>query len=93
MVEFPQQPQRMCPASQGLFDAVAVDKALEHDDDPILEAHIAAATPRDVAGRGWRLDKDAARSPSDAAIAVAIALDRAREYDPLGGGEFTVRWG
>jgi phage terminase large subunit-like protein len=91
MVEFPQQPQRMCPASQGLFDVV-VNRQLEHDGDMILEAHIAAATPRDV-GRGWRLDKDASRSPSDGAIAIAIALDRAREYEPNGGDEFSIRFG
>jgi hypothetical protein len=44
-------------------------------------------------GRGWRLDKDASRSPSDGAIAIAIALDRAREYEPNGGDEFSIRFG
>jgi len=92
MVEFPQQPQRMCPASQGLFEVV-VQRKLEHADDDILTAHIASATPRDVAGRGWRLDKDLSRSPSDAAIAVAIALDRAREYPPVGNSDFDLRLG
>jgi phage terminase large subunit-like protein len=92
MVEFPQQPQRMCPASQGLFEVV-VEGKLEHEGDPIIDAHIAAATPRDVAGRGWRLDKDLSRSPSDAAIALAIALDRAREYGPASESDYTIRVG
>ena len=92
MVEFPQQPARMCPASQGLFEVV-VERKIEHEGDPILDAHIAAAAPRDVAGRGWRLDKDLAKSPSDGAIAVAIGVDRAREYGPVTDDEFLIRTG
>lgn len=92
MVKFEQTHTHMCRASQGLFDAV-VNGSIEHAGDPIIDAHIAAATPKDVPGKGWRLDKDAARSPSDAAFSLAMALDRAREHAPLSDDEFLIRHG
>jgi phage terminase large subunit-like protein len=91
LVKYPQTPQLMCPASQGLFEAVTAGD-LEHDGGEILASHIAAATPRDVR-QSWRLDKDAARSPSDAAIALAMALDRAREWGPADENDFVIRYG
>lgn len=91
MVKFPQGHVDMCRASQGLFEAVA-EKRIEHDGDPIFDAHVAAATPKDVPGKGWRLDKDAAHSPSDGAVALAMAVDEAREYTPAGEDDFSVRW-
>jgi phage terminase large subunit-like protein len=94
MTKFPQSHTLMIPASEGLFNAV-VEEKLEHAGDPIVDAHIAAAAAKDVPGSrsGWRLDKDVAHSPSDAAFSLAMALQRAREYGPLGAEAFVVRYG
>lgn len=93
MVKFPQTPSMMCPASQGLFDAVT-DGDLTHPGDAILDAHIAAAVAKETVGgrSAWRLDKDSAKSPSDYAFALAMALDRAREWEPKSDLDFTTRW-
>lgn len=93
MTKFPQTPAQMVPASQGLFEAI-VEGKLAHDGDPIVSAHIASATAREIPGdRGWRLDKDTARSPSDAAFSLAMALHRARTYQPAGEGDYEIRLG
>lgn len=90
MVEFPQTNERMAPASQGLFDAV-VEGRLAHDGDPILAAHMEAATAKSVGRDVWRLDKPKdATNPSDAAFAMAMGLYVA-DADAKS-GSFSVRF-
>jgi phage terminase large subunit-like protein len=71
---FPQHDARMVPASQRLHDAV-VEGRLVHPDDPQLNAHVASAVARH-GRRGWRLDKANRADKLDAAVALAMALDR-----------------
>jgi phage terminase large subunit-like protein len=87
MVEYPQTNERMCPASQGLYDAV-VSLAVAHDGDDVLAAHVDAAVSRDVGRDTWRLDKRRSKTAMDASVALAIAYDRAVADE---GGGFTVR--
>jgi phage terminase large subunit-like protein len=84
MVEFPQTNERMCPASQTLFDLI-VERRIVHDGDPHLAAQIGNATARDT-GRGWRLDKKPNRRgerdrrdrpPMDLAVALAMGVSLA----------------
>jgi phage terminase large subunit-like protein len=94
LTKFPQSHTMMVPASQGLFEAVT-EGQLAHDGDEVLAAHIAAATPKEVPGArdAWRLDKDSAHSPSDAAFALAMALQRARDHLPGSSSDFVIRYG
>lgn len=81
MVKYPQHDGYMIPASQGLYQLV-VERKIAHDGDPILAAHVAAATA-DQKPRGWRLTKPkGSRKKIDAVIAAAIAAHRAQEPSP-----------
>jgi phage terminase large subunit-like protein len=71
---FPQHDARMIPASQRLHDAVT-ERRLVHPDDPRLNAHVATAVARH-GRRGWRIDKANRADKIDAAVALAMALDR-----------------
>ena len=51
-----------------------------HDGDPVLAAHIHAAAAKQTR-RGWRLYRPERSEPIDAAIALAMSLDRA-EHRP-----------
>lgn len=77
VVEFPQNPSRMTPATTRFFEAV-VNGQLSHNGDPRLARHIANCTLR-VDSRGARLAKDHEKSSRkiDAAVAAVMALDRA----------------
>jgi phage terminase large subunit-like protein len=88
MVEFPQSGDRMTLASQGLYDAVVVDKSIAHDGDVVLRAHVEAAVARDT-GRGWRLDKRKSREAMDATVALSLAFERACAGEEHG---FSVRF-
>lgn len=88
MVEYPQTNERMCPASQGLYDDV-IEKLIVHDHDPVFAAHLDAAVARDVTRDTWRLDKKKTKAASDAAFALAIANDRAKANE---GGGFSIRF-
>lgn len=78
-VSFPQSDQRLCPASERLYLAV-VERRLVHDGDPTLASHVNAAVAKQTR-RGWRLHR-AGNEPIDAAISLAIALDRAEHVAP-----------
>ena len=82
MVEFPQSSARMVPASEELFAAI-VEGRLVHPDDPELNAHVAAAVAKQTP-RGWRIDKPSEAEQIDALIALAMAVDRARQNDRAG---------
>jgi phage terminase large subunit-like protein len=94
MTKFPQTHTLMVPASQGLFELVTSRRLLREPDE-VLDAHIASAAAKDVPGprNSWRLDKDSARSPSDYAFALAMAVRRAGLYEPPTDDEFAVRFG
>lgn len=55
MVEVPQTPSRLAPATQGLYELI-VDHNLRHDGDPVFARHIRNATPKQV-DRGYILAK------------------------------------
>lgn len=79
IVEFPQSPQRMVPATQRFYEAV-LNKTVSHSGDPRLARHLTNCVLR-VDQRGSRLAKDAKNSPRkiDLAVAAVMALDRASQ--------------
>ncbi|MEZ5077301.1 MAG: terminase large subunit [Solirubrobacterales bacterium] len=81
MVEFPQSASRMIPASERLHAAI-VERRLRHRGFPELDRAVASAVARQVpGGRGWRLDKSDLAAMIDAAICLAMAVERA-EFRP-----------
>jgi len=77
IVEFPQSPQRMVPATARFYEAV-LNRGLTHSGDPRLARHMDNCTLK-VDARGARLAKDARNSPRkiDLAVASVMAFDRA----------------
>lgn len=77
IVEFPQSPARMVPATQRFYEAV-VNGSLTHSGNASLARHIGNTVIRTDA-RGSRLSKDTKNSPRkiDLAIAAVMAVDRA----------------
>jgi phage terminase large subunit-like protein len=78
VMEYPQSPGRMTPATARFYEAV-VNGALTHSGDSRLARHIGNAVLREDA-RGARLAKERKDSPRriDAAVASVMAHDRAR---------------
>jgi phage terminase large subunit-like protein len=75
VVEYPQSPVRMVPATQRFYEAV-VNQKVHHDGDPQLARHMDnAAVKSDT--RGTRIIKSAYTRKIDAAIASVMAYDRA----------------
>lgn len=73
MVEFPNTPERMAPASATL-ERLIEQKQLRHDGDEVLRSHVLAGTWKD-SERGRRLVEDpVSRRPIDALIALAAAV-------------------
>lgn len=83
MVEYPQQPARMVPATQRFYEAV-INKGLTHSGDPRLARHIDNCVLR-IDARGARLSKDAKNSPRkiDLAVAGVMAFDVAAGLTPV----------
>jgi phage terminase large subunit-like protein len=77
IVEFPQSPARMVPATQRFYEAV-MNKTVEHSGDPRLARHLSNCVLR-TDSRGSRLSKDAKGSPRkiDLAVSAVMALERA----------------
>jgi phage terminase large subunit-like protein len=77
VMEYPQSPGRMTPATARFYEAV-VNGALTHSGDSRLARHIGNAVLREDA-RGARLAKERRDSPRriDAAVAAVMAHDRA----------------
>jgi phage terminase large subunit-like protein len=75
MVEMPQSPQRMTPATTGLYEAV-VNVQVTHSGNPDLARHVTAATVRDDA-RGVRLAKAKTGRRIDLAVCAVMAHSRA----------------
>jgi phage terminase large subunit-like protein len=74
MVEFPQTDTRMAPASEALYELI-MDGRLVHDGDPELRSQILAAVPSETE-RGVRISKRKSKRRIDAAVALAMAVDR-----------------
>lgn len=76
VVEFPQSPARMVPATQRFYEAV-INRTLTQSGDPRLARHVDNCTVK-VDARGSRLAKESKTSPRkiDLAIAAVMALDR-----------------
>jgi len=73
--EFNQDNQRMCQASQWLFE-LAVAGRLRHGGDPVLAKHVASAAAYPRPPLGWRFAKADLNDPDckiDAAISTAMA--------------------
>jgi phage terminase large subunit-like protein len=79
MVEFPQTPSRMMPATQRFYEAV-LNGGLTQSGDARLNRHIDNCTLK-VDARGARLAKDQRNSPRkiDLAVAAVMAFDTAAE--------------
>jgi phage terminase large subunit-like protein len=77
VLEYPQSPGRMTPATARFYEAV-VNGALTHSGDSRLARHVGNAVLREDA-RGARLAKERKDSPRriDAAVAAVMAFDRA----------------
>jgi phage terminase large subunit-like protein len=77
IVEFPQSPARMVPATQRFYESV-MNKTLTHSADPRLARHLSNCVLR-TDSRGSRLSKDAKGSPRkiDLAVSAVMALERA----------------
>jgi phage terminase large subunit-like protein len=77
VMEYPQSPGRMTPATARFYEAV-VNGALTHSGDSRLARHVGNAVLREDA-RGGRLAKERRDSPRriDAAVAAVMAMDRA----------------
>lgn len=84
VVEFPQSPARMVPATQRFYEAV-VNKQLTHSGDPRLARHLRNCVLK-VDARGSRLAKESKLSSRkiDLAVAAVMALDTASRF---GGSE------
>ena len=82
VVDFPQSPARMVPATQRFYEAV-VNRALTHSGDPRLARHLDNCTVR-TDTRGSRISKESKSSPRkiDLAISAVMALERASQPPP-----------
>jgi phage terminase large subunit-like protein len=79
VLEFPQSPQRMTPATQRFYEAV-LNQTLTHSGDPRLARHLGNCVLK-MDQRGSRLAKDSKNSPRkiDLAVAAVMAFDRASQ--------------
>ena len=75
MVEFPQNDSRMAPASEALYELIRAGRVV-HDGDPEMRSQMLAAVPSQTE-RGVRISKRKSKRRIDAAVALAMAADRA----------------
>lgn len=76
LIEWPQTPARMGPATQATYDAIS-EGALAHDNVPLQNRHIRAAKVKGVKG-GKMLTKDAKGTRQDFAVALVMAIGEAQ---------------
>jgi phage terminase large subunit-like protein len=81
VVEFPQSPARMIPATQSFYEAV-LNQTITHSGDPRLARHLSNCVIR-TDSRGSRISKDGRNSPRkiDLAVAAVMALS-VSYYEP-----------
>lgn len=75
VVEYPQSPNRMVPATQRIYEAV-VNQTVSQSGDPHLTRHMRNAAVK-VDSRGSRIVKSQFTRKIDAAVATVMAFDRA----------------
>jgi phage terminase large subunit-like protein len=82
IVEFPQSPSRMTPATTRFAEAV-MNRSLTHSGDPRLARHVGNAILK-TDSRGQRIAKEHKHSSRkiDLAVAAVMALDRASAVPP-----------
>jgi phage terminase large subunit-like protein len=80
MDELPQSLERMTQACGDLY-ALVMGGRITHDGDPVYTAQVLNAVPR-FNERGFTLAKGKSHGRIDAAIASALAVDRAARHDP-----------
>lgn len=80
VIEFPQSPARMIPATARFRQAI-MNGTATHSGDPDLTRHVENAVVR-VSSRGEQIAKDSKSSPRkiDLAVAAVMALERAAFY-------------
>lgn len=76
MVKVPQSVEHMTPACGQLYEMIRQGN-LTHGPDPLFEQQVLNAVPR-LNERGFTLSKGKSRGRIDAAIALALAVDRAQ---------------
>lgn len=76
VVEFPQSPQRMTPATAQTYEAVT-NRQVEYVESPALERHVSNAQLR-VTSRGAQLAKETASSDKKIDLAVCMVMGVAR---------------
>jgi phage terminase large subunit-like protein len=90
MLEYPQSIERMTKAIGGLYEAIKSGR-VTHDDDGVFSTHVLGAVPR-FNDRGFTLAKSKSKSHIDAAIAFALALERALRHEAIVTQEPLVAW-
>jgi len=80
MVELPQSLERMTPAIGGLYELI-LKGGLTHDGDEAFSAQVLNAVQR-FNDRGFTLAKGKSRGRIDAAVALALAIDRVQREVP-----------
>ncbi len=80
MVEQPQTLERMTPAVGSLYEMIR-SGGLTHDGDDAFGSQVLNATPR-FNDRGFTLAKGKSRGRIDAAVALALAVDRVQRETP-----------
>lgn len=85
MIEVPQTDQRMCPASETLYQKIMI-KALAHNGDPNYRRQIHGAVQKEKE-RGWRLARPKGTTRKiDAAIATAMSAYLANQQQEISTG-------
>lgn len=88
MIEFPQSPARLVPASKVLFDTVH-DKGIRHDGDKVLRSHVISGAAKSVSGgEGWRFSKAASKKLVDGLICLVMGIEEALKPAVSGGFEW-----
>ncbi len=92
VVEFPQSPARMTPATQHFYEAV-INRQLSHSGDPRLARHVGNAVLKSDS-RGMRIYKEHRNSSRriDLAVAALMAFERAYWHAHNAGPEPLLAW-
>jgi phage terminase large subunit-like protein len=76
MVEFPQTPSRMGPASETLYELV-VDERLVHDRDPVARHQVMSTIATPTQRGGMQISKRKSRERIDYTVSLAMMAERA----------------
>jgi phage terminase large subunit-like protein len=88
MIEFPQTPARLVPASKVFYDTVH-DNGIAHNGDKVLRSHVISGASKSVSGgEGWRFSKAASKKLIDGLICFVMGIEEALQPAPGGGFEW-----